>query len=158
VPESVLTILKFCFLALLYLFLFRVVRVVVLEMRAPAPAPLDTAPPPAAAVAKAPSTRGRGPTRLRIVDPASRRGETSDSGSQRSCSIMRALLQGERAKTETLARGPRLPLEREAIEVVYDVNAGDLTARVEVHPSGADVGAAAKVELSAIDHAGQHNP
>ena len=75
-PESVLTILKFCFLALLYLFLFRVVRVVVLEMRAPAPAPLDTAPPPAAAVAKAPSTRGRGPTRLRIVDPASRRGET----------------------------------------------------------------------------------
>ena len=34
-PESVLTILKFCFLALLYLFLFRVVRVVVKEMRAP---------------------------------------------------------------------------------------------------------------------------
>ena len=28
-PESVLTVLKFCFLALLYLFLYRVVRVVV---------------------------------------------------------------------------------------------------------------------------------
>ena len=43
-PESVLTILKFCFLALLYLFLFRVVRVVVREMRAPAPAPTPAAP------------------------------------------------------------------------------------------------------------------
>jgi pSer/pThr/pTyr-binding forkhead associated (FHA) protein len=35
VPESVLTVLKFCFLALLYLFLFRVVQVVVRELRAP---------------------------------------------------------------------------------------------------------------------------
>ena len=35
-PESVLTILKFCFLALLYLFLYRVVRVVISEMRTPA--------------------------------------------------------------------------------------------------------------------------
>jgi pSer/pThr/pTyr-binding forkhead associated (FHA) protein len=77
VPESVLTILKFCFLALLYLFLFRVVRVVVLEMRAPAPAPIDGVPPPATVpAARSSSTRGRGPTRLRIVDPAARRGET----------------------------------------------------------------------------------
>ena len=76
-PESVLTILKFCFLALLYLFLFRVVRVVVLEMRAPAPAPIDGVPPPAAVpAARSSSTRGRGPTRLRIVDPVARRGET----------------------------------------------------------------------------------
>ena len=76
-PESVLTILKFCFLALLYLFLFRVVRVVVLEMRAPAPTPIDAVPPPAAAAAARPvSSRGRGPTRLRIVDPVARRGET----------------------------------------------------------------------------------
>ena len=34
-PESVLTVLKFCFLALLYLFLWRVVRVVIGEMRTP---------------------------------------------------------------------------------------------------------------------------
>ena len=81
-PESVLTILKFCFLALLYLFLFRVVRVVVLEMRAPAPAPLDAVPVPAPAAAKAPSTRGRGPTRLRIVDPPARRGETFALGGE----------------------------------------------------------------------------
>ncbi len=73
-PESVLTILKFCFLALLYLFLYRVVRVVVAEMRAPAPAP----PQPVQATAprsadRAP--RGRGSAHLRILEPANRRGE-----------------------------------------------------------------------------------
>ena len=73
-PESVLTILKFCFLALLYLFLFRVVRVVVLEMKAPAPSP-ESAASPAPAPANSGSTRGRGPTRLRIVEPPSRSGE-----------------------------------------------------------------------------------
>jgi pSer/pThr/pTyr-binding forkhead associated (FHA) protein len=74
VPESVLTILKFCFLALLYLFLYRVVRVVVAEMRAPAPTP----PQPVQATAtktadRAP--RGRGIAHLRILEPAERRGE-----------------------------------------------------------------------------------
>jgi pSer/pThr/pTyr-binding forkhead associated (FHA) protein len=82
VPESVLTILKFCFLALLYLFLFRVVRVVVKEMRAPAPvpeqpaAPLSAAPMPASAPAK--PARGRGPGRLKILEPPAREGETYD--------------------------------------------------------------------------------
>jgi pSer/pThr/pTyr-binding forkhead associated (FHA) protein len=81
VPESVLTVLKFCFLALLYLFLYRVVRVVVKEMRAPAPSPivdagLAPAPAPAAPAAKAEKTRGRAPGHLRIVEPAARRGET----------------------------------------------------------------------------------
>ena len=44
VPDSLLTILKFCFLALLYLFFLRVVRAVWAEMRGatvPAPAPAD---------------------------------------------------------------------------------------------------------------------
>jgi pSer/pThr/pTyr-binding forkhead associated (FHA) protein len=76
VPESVLTILKFCFLALLYLFLYRVVRVVVNEMKAPVP----SAPPePARAKAVAAPTdraRGRGPHQLKILEPAGRRGET----------------------------------------------------------------------------------
>jgi len=75
VPESVLTVLKFCFLALIYLFLYRVVRVVIAEMRAPAPA----APPPArpAATPRADtSSRSRGPRSIRIVEPAARRGET----------------------------------------------------------------------------------
>jgi pSer/pThr/pTyr-binding forkhead associated (FHA) protein len=80
VPESVLTILKFCFLALLYLFLFRVVRVVVKEMRAPAPVPQQPAAPPAAAPAPASRpavpAKGRGPGRLKILEPPSRQGET----------------------------------------------------------------------------------
>ena len=82
-PQSVLTILKFCFLALLYLFLFRVVRVVVKEMRAPAPTPLvpagrAAAGPPAAAPTPAAArkpAKGRGPARLRILEPATRSGE-----------------------------------------------------------------------------------
>lgn len=79
-PESVLTILKFCFLALLYLFLFRVVRVVSKELRAPAPVPQQPAAPPAAApvAASRPAkpARGRGPGRLRILEPATREGES----------------------------------------------------------------------------------
>jgi hypothetical protein len=75
VPESVLTILKFCFLALLFLFLYRVVRVVVAEMRSPAAA-TPAAVPAATAPAAAKPPRGRGPSQLRIVEPAARRGET----------------------------------------------------------------------------------
>jgi pSer/pThr/pTyr-binding forkhead associated (FHA) protein len=75
VPESVLTILKFCFLALIYLFLYRVVRVVVAEMRAPAVAPPQAVKPPPQQPAPR-TTRGRGPARLRILEPAERRGET----------------------------------------------------------------------------------
>jgi len=80
VPESVLTILKFCFLALLYLFLFRVVRVVAKELRAPAPVPQQPAAPPAAAPAPASRpakpARGRGPGHLRILEPRARQGES----------------------------------------------------------------------------------
>jgi pSer/pThr/pTyr-binding forkhead associated (FHA) protein len=80
VPESVLTILKFCFLALLYLFLFRVVRVVSKEMRAPAPVPQQPAAPPTAAPVAAARpvkpARGRGPGRLRIIEPPARQGES----------------------------------------------------------------------------------
>ena len=79
-PESVLTILKFCFLALLYLFLFRVVRVVVKEMRAPAPVPEQPAAPPSAmpvaAASPAKPAKGRGPGRLKILEPPSREGES----------------------------------------------------------------------------------
>lgn len=77
-PESVLTILKFCFLALLYLFLYRVVRVVISEMRAPAPsppAPVAQAATPAVA-ARTEKTRGRTPSKIRMLEPAARRGET----------------------------------------------------------------------------------
>jgi pSer/pThr/pTyr-binding forkhead associated (FHA) protein len=74
--EAVLTVLKFCFLALLYLFLYRVVRLTVRELRAPA-----LSAQPAAAPAAAPPRPQRGPEpraalRLRIIEPAARSGET----------------------------------------------------------------------------------
>jgi hypothetical protein len=73
--EAVLTVLKFCFLALLYLSLARVVRVVVQEVRSPAPEPV------AAGLRAAPGRRERraeprGTLRLRLVEPAARKGET----------------------------------------------------------------------------------
>jgi len=74
VPESLLTILKFCFLALLYLFLLRVVRAVWAEVAGPRPA----RPAPGAA-ASAPARRrergsAKGVLRLRVVEPAAQRG------------------------------------------------------------------------------------
>jgi pSer/pThr/pTyr-binding forkhead associated (FHA) protein len=77
VPESLLTILKFCFLALLYLFFIRVVRAVWTEVTAPPPAPVAPAPAP-----RAKRERGGGAKRveahLRIVEPAELRGRTYD--------------------------------------------------------------------------------
>ena len=74
--EGLLTVLKFCFLALVYLFLFRVVRVVLQELKAakiavPAPEPVLAAIPVAA-----PPRRERSGPQVRIVEPAARRGET----------------------------------------------------------------------------------
>ena len=74
--EAVLTVLKFCFLALLYLFLYRVVRLTLRELRAPAltaePAGVPTVAPPRREREPEP----RAAARLRILEPASRRGET----------------------------------------------------------------------------------
>lgn len=79
-PEGLLTVLKFCFLALLYLFLFRVVRIVRLELK---PAKVAV---PAAAVAAEPAAaapaaktkkkdRARGGAQLYLLDPPGRNGE-----------------------------------------------------------------------------------
>jgi pSer/pThr/pTyr-binding forkhead associated (FHA) protein len=77
VPESLLTILKFCFLALLYLFFVRVVRAVWTEVTAPPPVPVAPAPAP-----RTRRERGGGGKRaqahLRIVEPAELRGRTYD--------------------------------------------------------------------------------
>jgi hypothetical protein len=77
VSEAVLTVLKFCFLVLLYLFLARVVRVVVLELRNPPAAEVAGA--PSAAPPPRPSREKRGEARralrLRILEPSSRKGE-----------------------------------------------------------------------------------
>jgi hypothetical protein len=72
VPESVLTLLKFVFLGLIYLFLFLIVRVVMRELRAPALAPSGTdgaaAKPRKAATPKSFAT-------LQVIAPEARRGE-----------------------------------------------------------------------------------
>jgi hypothetical protein len=75
--DAVLTVLKFCLLALLYLFLVRVVWIVARELRgtpAPVPAPAPT-PVPAPAVASKPASRKRG-WRLVVVQPDAERGHS----------------------------------------------------------------------------------
>jgi hypothetical protein len=81
-PDTLLTILKFCFLAILYLFFIRVLRAVWAELRGVAPAPAASAPAPR----RAPAPRGpwgnRNGTRLRVVEPAERRGSTYELGEE----------------------------------------------------------------------------
>jgi pSer/pThr/pTyr-binding forkhead associated (FHA) protein len=78
VSDGVLTILKFCLLALLYLFLARVVWTVGSELRG-AQIPLAPAPEPAPAKtkAKAKSAPRKG-WRLLVVEPAAASGRTFD--------------------------------------------------------------------------------
>jgi pSer/pThr/pTyr-binding forkhead associated (FHA) protein len=79
VSEGLLTILKFCFLALLYLFLFRVVRIVRLEIKpakVPAPAaPVGAEPLAAGAAAGKKDRKARGGGQLYLLDPPARQGE-----------------------------------------------------------------------------------
>jgi len=73
VPESVLTVLKYCFLALVYLFLFRVVQVVIRELRAPASDEAGDG---------RRDRRGRRDVRLRILEPESHEGELYPLGEE----------------------------------------------------------------------------
>ena len=83
-PDSLLTILKLCFLALLYLFFLRVLRAVWAEMRAPSPAAQAVAAPQAAPAARgwAGGNRGGGSAkaggRLRVIEPPETKGQTYD--------------------------------------------------------------------------------
>lgn len=80
-PEGVLRILEYCFIALIYLFLFRVVRTVLAELK-PSKIPVMVATGVPDAV-PAPSRRDRGPRfELVIVDPPSRAGETFAVGEE----------------------------------------------------------------------------
>lgn len=79
-PDSLLTILKFCFLALLYLFFMRVLRAVWAEMKAPAPVATMPAPAPARqgrswAGGGGGQKAGAG-GRLRVIEPAETKGQT----------------------------------------------------------------------------------
>jgi pSer/pThr/pTyr-binding forkhead associated (FHA) protein len=77
VPEELLTILKFFFLALVWLFFVRVLRAVWAEISTPAPAL-------AAAGSAAPARRGVAPAlgHLRVVEPAATKGRTYDLGDE----------------------------------------------------------------------------
>ena len=69
--QTALDVLKYAFLALLFLFLARVVRVVVLEIRSPALAGAGAAP-----GARGSSRGTKRGARLRIIEPADRKGES----------------------------------------------------------------------------------
>ena len=79
VPEAALTVLKFCFLALVYLFLWRVVRVVVRELRAPALVGAGAVAAPRGAPSGKAERKG---ARLRIIEPADHRGEIYPLGDE----------------------------------------------------------------------------
>jgi pSer/pThr/pTyr-binding forkhead associated (FHA) protein len=80
VPESLLTILKLCALALLYLFFLRVIRAVWAEVALPQAA---TAPAPAgAAPRRSPMRRERRMSQLTVVEPAGMKGRNYDLGEE----------------------------------------------------------------------------
>ena len=83
-PDTLLTILKFCFLAILYLFFIRVLRAVWAELRGvtPAAAPATPAPAPRRAPASRAPWGNRNGTRLRVVEPAEQRGTTYELGEE----------------------------------------------------------------------------
>ena len=76
-PEPLLTILKFCFLAILYLFFLRVLRAVWAEVTGPPVA--APAPPRPGRVAIG---GGKPPGRLKVLEPAERRGRTYELGDE----------------------------------------------------------------------------
>jgi pSer/pThr/pTyr-binding forkhead associated (FHA) protein len=82
VPESLLTILKFCFLALLYLFFIRVIRAVWTEVAGPSAVPAPAAPAPSGRATRrdrSVASGGKRPSaRLRVLEPANLKGQTYD--------------------------------------------------------------------------------
>lgn len=74
--ESLLTILKFFLLALLYLFFFRVLRAVWAEVHA---RPVTASPEaPSRVAGRARKATGTGPARLKLLEPANLRGRVYD--------------------------------------------------------------------------------
>jgi hypothetical protein len=81
-PESLLAVLKFCFLALLWLFFLRVLWAVWAEVRAPAPTPASAPVRRGGPTGGAAPARGGAATaeamRLKVVEPAAARGTSYD--------------------------------------------------------------------------------
>jgi hypothetical protein len=76
VPESLLTVLKFCFLALLYLFFFRVLRAVWVEVSGREAVAAPVGAPVGRSWGGGAGTAAQKGSRLRVVEPAPRRGQT----------------------------------------------------------------------------------
>lgn len=86
-PDSLLTILKFCFLALLYLFFIRVLRAVWAEvsgrtLAVPAAAPARPQRGWAGATRGGGNGRGGGGSRLKVIEPADQKGQSYDLGDE----------------------------------------------------------------------------
>lgn len=83
-PESLLTILKLCAVALIYLFFFRVIRAVWAEITPPAAtAPAAAgAPPPRRGPAALRERRDRRSSHLTVVEPAGMKGRSYDLGEE----------------------------------------------------------------------------
>ncbi len=79
-PEPLLTVLKFCLLAVLYLFFFRVLRAVWAEVTGPPPT--VPAVPRTRSRPAMPSRGGRGGGKLRVVEPPETRGQSYDLGDE----------------------------------------------------------------------------
>jgi pSer/pThr/pTyr-binding forkhead associated (FHA) protein len=79
VPDPLLTILKFCFLAILYLFFLRVLRAVWAEVHTPTVA---AAPAPVRGPVRASLGSNKPPGRLRVLEPPERRGRTYELGEE----------------------------------------------------------------------------
>jgi pSer/pThr/pTyr-binding forkhead associated (FHA) protein len=92
VPDQLLTLLKYIFLAVLYLFFLRVLRAVWTELREPKPATLQADPvagpgrptPPAQSVqsARTDGKRQRGGDRLVVLAPPERKGQEFNLGEE----------------------------------------------------------------------------
>lgn len=84
-PESLLQILTFFLLLLVWLFLLRVIWAVWSDAKAPVVAAAPTAAPAGARQAAAgapPAPAATGPARLKVVEPSERKGETFDVGEE----------------------------------------------------------------------------
>ena len=86
-PDSLLTILKLCFLALLYLFFLRVLRAVWAEMSPARMSPAPQAAPEARSTRNWGGAKGGGGNvkaggRLRVVEPPETKGQTYELGEE----------------------------------------------------------------------------
>lgn len=88
-PDPVLTLLKYVFLAILYLFFLRVLRAVWVETREPKAVPMPSSPPIAAGAGPAPvgsgvpaSNGAVGPEKLIVVSPDAMKGTEFSLGSE----------------------------------------------------------------------------